>query len=256
MKGRCRRLRALAALVCALLLPGFAAAEGDARLVACEYAVYGGMENEDTTYALCQPDAWGDVTLTVTEHGRETKRALPWDALTDLADFMATYDPAGWAALPEREYHALDAPGRRIELTYDDGATYALYSDRDVDGPIFHDTECFLNSYLVEDAQTWEMSFSSFDGGGPEYRLVFSAPEKVWVSGRRVYDEPYDEMATGSGFTEIITVHGRIPGRTEMTIEVSGLTPLTDDPQPVYVLEVDDDYNVTMASGENGDGSR
>ena len=29
-----------------------------------------------------------------------------------------------------------------------------------------------------------------------------------------------------------------------MTIEVSGLTPLSDEPETVYVLEVDDDYNV------------
>lgn len=243
MKGRCCGLCALVFMLCALLA-GCAAAAGAAHLVACEYAVYGGMENEDIAYAVSRPDAWGDVTLTVTEHGRETKCPLRRDALDDLADYMAAYDPAGWASLPDRAYRALDAPGRRIELTYDDGSTYALYSDKAVDGPIFHETQCFLDSYLAEDAQTCQMSFSSFDGGGPEYRLVFSAPEKVWVSARREYDEPAELRPPGSGYTEVVTVHGRVPGRTEMTIEVSGLTPLSDEPETVYVLEVDDDYNV------------
>lgn len=244
MKGRFWRMCAPAALLCALLLTGLASAEGAAHLVACEYAVFGGMENEDIAYVLSQPDAWGEVTLTVTAHGRETKRALPRDALSDLADFMAGCDPAGWASLPDREFRALDAPSKRIELTYDDGATYALYSDKAVDGPIFYDTECFLNSYLAENAQTWQMTFSSFEGGGPAYRLVFSAPEKVWVSWSREYDEPADLLPPGAGYTETATVHGRIPGRTEVTVEVSGLTPLNDEPQTVYVLEVDDDFNV------------
>lgn len=256
MKGRHWWLGALAALLGALLLPALAAAEGDARLVACEYAVFGGMENEDIAYAVCQPDARGDVVMTVTEHGRAAEHALPRDALSDLARLMAAYDPAGWASLPDREEYALDAPGKSIELTYDDGATYALDAGRAVDGPIFWETERFLESYLAADAQTFQMSFSTFEGGGPEYRLVFSAPEKVWVSGSRAYDEPSDIPPPGAGVTETLTVHGRIPGRTEMTVEVSGLTPLNDAPQSVYVLEVDDDYNVTLASGERGDVSR
>ena len=61
------------------------------------------------------------------------------------------------------------------------------------------------------------------------------------------YDEPGDLIAPGSGYTESMTFHGRIPGRTELRIEESGpLMPAVNEPGIVYVLEVDYDYNVRL----------
>ncbi len=247
MRGK-RIAFAMAALLAALLFTTAAAAERGARLVCCEYAICGGMENEDVTYVVRRDEARGTAVLTVTERGADEVRALPRGALDDLADFMTTYAPAGWASLPEREAFALDAPTRRIALTYDDGTEYTLYGDRDAGGPIFADAECFLRSYLAADARTFELSFSSFEGGGPTYVPVLSAPEKVWISAEREYDEAQDPLPPGSGYAERLIFHGRVPGRTELTIEVSGpLTPVGDVPEKVYVLEVDGDFNVRLA---------
>ncbi len=245
MRGK-RVVIVLAALLAAFLFT--AAAEGGARLVCCEYAIFGGMENEDVTYVVRRDAAQGSTVLTVSERGVAGEYALPRGALDDLADFMALYAPEGWASLPYREAFALDAPVRSIALTFDDGAEYTLYSDRDAGGPIFADTECFLTSYLAADAETFELTFSSFEGGGPAFRPVLSAPEKVWVSAEREYDEAQDPLPPGSGYTETLVFHGRVPGRTELTIEASGpLTPVGDVPEKVYVLEVDGDFNVRLA---------
>ena len=149
-----RRFTLAAVLLCALLLPAPAAAEGSpAGLVFCEYSVRGGMENEDLTYTVRLDDSPDDAVLTVAENGRFEGYALPRQALDDLAELMAAYDPAGWPSLPEREEFALDAPARRIALVYEDGSEYALLSDRDAGGPIFADTERLLRRYIGDDPE-------------------------------------------------------------------------------------------------------
>ena len=112
-----------------------------------------------------------------------------------------------------------------------------------------------MTSYLAEGAETFELSFSSFEGGGPSYTPVLSAPEKVWISGERRYDAPADPLPPGSAYTETLVFHGRIPGRTELTIKVSGpLTPVGGLPEKVYVLEVDGDFNVKLVEEREGQG--
>ena len=87
----------LAALLGALFLFGPATAEQALDLVCCEYSVYGGMENEDLSYTAKRGESRWDAFLTVSERGVAAERALPWGTLDDLADFIAAYDPAGWA---------------------------------------------------------------------------------------------------------------------------------------------------------------
>ncbi|MBQ3270299.1 MAG: hypothetical protein IJH09_10295 [Clostridia bacterium] len=253
---RWKRAALVIAALLAALLPGVAAAEGTgAGLVSCELAIFGGMENEDKVYSVRRGRTGPDAVLTVSERGVAEEHALPMGTLDALADFMATYAPESWATLPYREEFALDAPVRSLALTYDDGTEYTLYNDRDAGGPIFAEAERFLTSYLAEGAETFELSFSSFEGGGPSYTPVLSAPEKVWISGERWYDAPADPLPPGSAYTETLVFHGRIPGRTELTIEVSGpLTPVGGLPGKVYVLEVDGDFNVKLVEEREGQG--
>lgn len=235
------------ALLCAMLLFTFALADMPAaKLISCEYSIFCGMENEDITYTAKQGDSRWDATLTVAEHGIIQDYPLPWGTMDDLADYLARYEPSSWSSLPEREEFALDAPTRRIVLTFDDGTVYSVDNEKETGGPILGETEYFLRSYMEADPKTFELTFSSF-GGGPEFQPVLSAPEKVWVSRTQEYDEPGDLMAPGSGYTETMTFHGRIPGRTELRIEESGpLMPAINEPAFVYVLEVDYDYNVRL----------
>ena len=240
----------IAAALCALLLSAFALAEEPAaNLISCEYSVFGGMENEDITYTAKQDGTRWKAALTVAEQGIVKEYPLPWGALDDLSDYMADHDPASWSSLPEREEFALDAPTRRIILTYDDGTVYSVDNERETAGPILRETESFLRSYLAVGAETFELTFSSFDGGGPEYHPILTAPEKVWVSLARESGASEDPAPPGSAFTEIMTFHGRIPGRTELRIDASGPlvpVPVLSGPAMVYVLEVDNNYNVRL----------
>ena len=245
-----KRFIPAAAALCALLLSAVAMAEEPAaKLISCEYSIFGGMENEDITYTAEQGDTQWEATLTVAERDAVNEYPLPWGTLDDLADYMADHDPACWASLPEREEFALDAPTRRIILTFDDGTVYSVDNERETSGPILGETESFLKSYLAAEAETFELTFSSFEGGGPEYRPIMTAPEKVWVSLTRESEAAEDPVPPGSGYTETMTFHGRIPGRTELRMEASGPlmpVPAFDEPATVYVLEVDSDYNVRL----------
>ena len=246
-----RYFAAVAALLCAMFLFTFALADTPiAELISCEYSIFGGMENEDTTYIAKRDDTRWDATLTVAEHGIVKEYPLPWGTLDDLTDYMADHDPASWSSLPEREEFALDAPTRRIVLTFDDGTMYSVDNEKETGGPILGETEHFLRSYyLASDAETFELTFSSFGGGGPEYQAILTSPEKVWITVTRESEASEDPAPPGSSYTETMTFHGRIPGRTELRIEASGPlmpVPVLSEPTFVYVLEVDNDYNVRL----------
>lgn len=124
-------------VLCALLLSAFAVSEKTAaNLIACEYSVFGGMENESIIYTAKQGNTRWQATLTVAEDGIVREYPLPWGTLDDLADYMANYDPASWQSLPEREEFALDAPIRRVTLTFDDGTMYSVDNEKETSGPI------------------------------------------------------------------------------------------------------------------------
>ncbi len=245
-----RYFAAVAALLCAMLLFTFALADTPtARLISCEFSIFGGMENEDITYTAKQGDTRWDATLTVAEHGIVKEYPLPWGTMDDLTEYMADHDPKSWSSLPDKEEFALDAPTRRVVLTFDDGTMYSVDNDKETGGPILAETEHFLRSYLAADAETFELTFSSFEGGGPEYQAILTAPEKVWITVTRESEASEDPTPPGSSYTETMTFHGRIPGRTELRIDASGPlmpVPVVNEPAIIYVLEVDNDYNVRL----------
>ena len=120
-------------------------------LVSCVYSIYGGMENEDYTYTIRLDDSPEMALLTLAKRDGFEAYSLPRKVLDDLAELMASYNPAGWSSLPEREEYALDAPERRIDLVYAGGAEYTLCNDRETGGPIFAEAESFLMACLSEE---------------------------------------------------------------------------------------------------------
>ena len=221
----------------------------DADLVLCEYSVFGGMENENLSYTMTRAGGSGrNIKLIIDERGRTKEHILPWNALEDLAGFLAGYHPEKWGSLPDREFFALDAPDKRIELKYEDGTEYTVGSSKETGGPLFWETECFMQSYLAEDAQTFELSFESFYGGGPEYRAVLSAPEIVRIEEYADSGASSEIVPPGSGYTIRMVFHGRIPGQTELRIEGYGpMGQAGEVPETIYILNVDNDFNVTLA---------
>ena len=132
-------------LMCAIFLFTVSMAEQSApMLVSCVYSIYGGMENEDCTYTVRLDDSPEMALLTLAKRDGFEAYSLPRKVLDDLAELMASYNPAGWSSLPEREEYALDAPERRIDLVYADRAEYTLCNDRETGGPIFAEAESCL----------------------------------------------------------------------------------------------------------------
>ena len=95
-----------------------------------------------------------DVTAGIGE-AKETIDAagqyvLPGGAMEDLAVLIAGFHPEKWEDLPDREYFALDAPDRRIEVKYGDGTEYTVNDDKETEGPLFRELEDFMRSYPAE----------------------------------------------------------------------------------------------------------
>ena len=237
-------------ILCAfLLLLPFACVRGEEHgdLISCEYAVYGGMENQSTFMTLTAGPDRRESTLTVQENGSTSAIAVSRSDLEDLDAYVAALQPDTWDGFPEREEFALDAPTRRVTVIYADGSEFTLSNSKEDSGEILQGISCFLESYTVRDRETFSLTFSSFSGGGPSFHPVISAPEKLAWSSRIQYPEPHEPPAPGSAYEETMEFRGRIPGTVELYIEMSGpLTPLEAVPSTVYILEIDSDYNVRL----------
>ena len=207
----------------------------DDSLQQVEYSVYGGMENQSITYTLRWEDNRYTPTLTVNRMQNGEERAYTyspaWNTMDDFEAFIAAYSPEGWADLPQSELQALDAPVSRVTLTYADGTEYTVTDDKEVDGALFRNTLCFLESYTVA-SQPYELTLSIPAAGEPEYELHFSAPEKVWYTA-------YKQQDAQGGHQEILRIYGRIPGDVLLIIDGPEGGPIQ------CMLRVDAGYNVS-----------
>ena len=249
------------ALTLALGCLGAAGAEAPVRkLIECEYAIFGGMENASFSMTLKRGQDADVLTIVERDRGFWTfltgarrYQASPW-ALSDLDALLARYAPETWRDLPDSELIALDAPTEEIRLTYDDGAYFSITDAKELpDGnnALFSEVYQFLESYSARDAQTVTLSFSSFSGGGPEYALTLDAPEKVdWYRQERM-DGP---EAPGAGFEVVYAFRGRIPGIVHATVTTT--MPLASaaggsaSHDTVYTLSIDKHFNVSILPRE------
>ena len=91
---------------------------------------------------------------------------------------------------------------------------------------------------------TATLTFSSFDGGGPEYSIKIDDPTIVSYSSSRHYHKPNHEEMTGAGYDVIFTFTGLKPGETNMTVEER--SPIADNADIKYIITVDDKLNVEI----------
>lgn len=253
-----RMVALFAFLVIAAMIGTGANAETHGALVRCEYARFGGMENEHYSILLERGEQADLIALDDVDWETGAPVHAVYEAsggaLSDLEAFIEAYAPETWESLPDREEYELDAPGQRVTVTYEDGTEYCVTDGREWPegkGAFLWKVSRFLESYTVENAQCFELSFSSFMGGGPTYTPVISEPEKLaWTSYTR-YESSADPLPPGSAYEEVFVFRGRVPGRVELSFDLSGpLMPTPLDGQelqePVYVLNVDNDYKVTL----------
>ncbi|MBP5605487.1 MAG: hypothetical protein J6X60_08090 [Ruminiclostridium sp.] len=91
------------------------------------------------------------------------------------------------------------------------------------------------------------LSFSSFDGGGPEYSIVLDS-DIVSYNRTKKYAKANHKKLNGAGFTITYTFKGVTPGETEMTVEER--SPLGADRDHKYSVKVDDKLKVTIETLE------
>ena len=88
-----------------------------------------------------------------------------------------------------------------------------------------------------------ELSFDSFDGGGPEYTVEIDDPEVVSFTEKRAYASPDHEELDGAGYSVVFTFVGLKPGETQ--VRISGWSPIAGSEAYLYSLTVDDSLNVS-----------
>ena len=247
-------------ILCALLLAAGrspARAEEGRRLIRCEYAIYGGMENEDFEMAL-EEGGEGKADVLRIKDGQKVLGLFRMDrrleasrwAMEDLQALLERYAPDTWDTLPDAELQALDAPTRLIQAYYSDGEVFVIADSQALpegSGPLFWEVYRFLDSYAA-DAPAFTLSFSSFGGGGPEYALSLDAPEKVdWYRQER-YDDPQSPQPPGSGNQVDYVFRGRIPGVVHAAVRVSSPLSLPEDADAdmEFTLQIGEDYGITL----------
>ena len=88
-----------------------------------------------------------------------------------------------------------------------------------------------------------ELSFDSFDGGGPEYSVEIDDPEVVAFTEKRAYHSPDHEEMDGAGYSVAFTFVGLMPGETQ--VRISGWSPIAGSETYLYSMTVDDQLNVS-----------
>ncbi len=96
---------------------------------------------------------------------------------------------------------------------------------------------------VTEPAQA-VLSFDSFDGGGPSYRLVLDSDIVSWEREVTYFDPDHAEL-DGAAFTVTFTLTGLKQGEAVMTVEER--SPVGGDRDLLYAVRVDEKLNVSVS---------
>lgn len=94
------------------------------------------------------------------------------------------------------------------------------------------------------DKKTAELTFESFDGGGPQYEVKIKDNSIVTYDTVKKYHNNNHEQMAGSGYTVTITFFGLKEGKTTATVECR--SPIAENFDAVYEISVDSEMNVTV----------
>ncbi len=87
------------------------------------------------------------------------------------------------------------------------------------------------------------LTFESFDGGGPEYKIEVD-PAIVSHSCQKRYAKANHADLEGAGYDIICTFRGLRPGQTDMTVRQR--SPIAGNADMMYAVKVDEKLNVTI----------
>lgn len=156
--------------------------------------------------------------------------------------------------------------GKKVTLYYDIIATdtdYSFYVNGERVNPDYSESKGYIISfvmpeqditikvesknsmeYIPEGGEKAVLSFSSFDGGGPEFSVKIEDESVVSCDMVRDYGNQNHAEIDGAAYDWVITFTGLAPGETKVT--VSARSPIADNFDSYYTASVDEELNVTL----------
>ena len=98
------------------------------------------------------------------------------------------------------------------------------------------------------DGKSCTLSFHSFDGGGPSYRVAVGDGSVLSYTSEKRYNQKNHEELDGAGYDMIFTFRGLKSGST--TVTVTGESPIMGTEITVYAAAVDENLTVTLTKQE------
>ena len=89
------------------------------------------------------------------------------------------------------------------------------------------------------------LTFSSFDGGGPEYDFITDEPSVISWDVTREYGSPDHDKIDGAAYDVIVTLHALKEGSATFT--VLARSPIADNYDAAYYVTVDGALNITVS---------
>ena len=168
------------------------------------------------------------------ENAKDSYRA--GDTVTVYYNFIAT----------DTDY-AFYLDSERLNTGYDSKKGFIIsfeMPDHDVTLTVEHRNSMVAEPDITEKRfeETAELSFHSFDGGGPEYSVKIDDPSIVSYTSLHDYGKKNHELIEGAGYNVIFTFKGLKAGTAEMT--VLSRSPIMEDEDYKYLIEVNDDLKV------------
>lgn len=180
---------------------------------------------------------------TVIEKGAEEKKNLPKEYLSNLDIFLSPYLTENWESTAFQD-DSISNEIDRITIV-SDGVEYCISREsfESTEDHLFEDIERYFKAYFKGEIQPIQLSFHSFDGGGPDYN--FETEVKgifTWYSNRH-YQKADHEMLCGAGYDVIYELYPLKMGKA--TGMITGFSPIC----PVFprrvLVEVDENLNMT-----------
>lgn len=160
--------------------------------------------------------------------------------------------------------------GQKVELVYKFVATdtdYSFFIDGERMKPDFKEGKGYIISFtmpehdvslsvdaknsmvcIADTNKTAELTFHSFDGGGPSYKVNLENDEFVSFEQTRKYTVKNRELVCGAPYTVYVRFFGLKPGKTIATVEAR--SPIAENYDAVYDIEVGNDLAVSVTLRE------
>lgn len=94
---------------------------------------------------------------------------------------------------------------------------------------------------------TAQLTFPSFDGGGPEFTFITDEPEIIRWEAQRVYKDPNHGEKEGSPYDVVLTLYALKEGNATLTVQAR--SPIGENYDAAYYVSVDGALQMRVSEG-------